>query len=246
MKIEGPILNNNIKRIGLFFGSFNPPHIGHMSIIANALNYSDKDFSGLDAIMVIPAWQNPWKIYNRTYDNPPTYNDRLTMTQMICENSFGKDAPVYVWDIERQIFQDQLNPQCYTSDVLDTIEEYFKDKSIELYIVTTMDTFADIIHWHNGNDILQNWKFCILEGREDDSYQKMWFTFKYLKKYYNIIPDYVEIPVVTQLNISSTMVRNQYIGRWTNYHYRAYFVGGINVDEFITKNNFYKDKEIYR
>lgn len=45
-----------MNRVGLFFGSFDPPHIGHVNVVAGVIN------SGLvDQVLVIPAYQNVWK-----------------------------------------------------------------------------------------------------------------------------------------------------------------------------------------
>ena len=45
-----------MNRVGLFFGSFDPPHIGHVNVVAGVIN------SGLvDQVLVIPAYQNIWK-----------------------------------------------------------------------------------------------------------------------------------------------------------------------------------------
>ena len=42
-----------MNRVGLFFGSFDPPHIGHVNVVAGVIN------SGLvDQVLVIPAYQN--------------------------------------------------------------------------------------------------------------------------------------------------------------------------------------------
>lgn len=60
--------------IGLFFGSFDPIHEGHIQLIKRAL----PDF---DKIMVIPAWQNQLK--NASTD----YNHRVNMCKLAFENN---------------------------------------------------------------------------------------------------------------------------------------------------------------
>lgn len=43
-------------RVGLFFGSFDPPHIGHVNVVMGAINSNQ-----VDRVLVIPAYQNLWK-----------------------------------------------------------------------------------------------------------------------------------------------------------------------------------------
>ena len=52
-----------MKKIGLFGGSFDPVHIGHISIATIAL----KEL-GLDEVQLIPTGHNPWKDDNHTED----------------------------------------------------------------------------------------------------------------------------------------------------------------------------------
>jgi nicotinate-nucleotide adenylyltransferase len=58
-------------RLGLFGGSFDPPHIGHMLMAQDAL-----EALALDRLLVVPAAQQPLKPENQT---PPAH--RLAMVQ---------------------------------------------------------------------------------------------------------------------------------------------------------------------
>ena len=66
-------------RVGLFFGSFDPPHIGHVNVVMGAINSSQ-----VDRVLVIPAYQNLWKenssklSYRHTmkYLNPSFYGQQ--------------------------------------------------------------------------------------------------------------------------------------------------------------------------
>ena len=40
-------------RVGLFFGSFDPPHIGHVNVVMGAINSNQ-----VDRVLVIPAMTN--------------------------------------------------------------------------------------------------------------------------------------------------------------------------------------------
>jgi cytidyltransferase-like protein len=57
-------------RVGIFGGSFNPPHLGHLNSLETVLKKT-----GLDAIHVVPAAQNPLK----TPIDGPTPKQRFEM-----------------------------------------------------------------------------------------------------------------------------------------------------------------------
>ena len=57
-----------MKKIGLFGGSFDPVHIGHISIASLALNELD-----LDEVQFIPTGHNPWKDDNHTDNTDNAY-----------------------------------------------------------------------------------------------------------------------------------------------------------------------------
>jgi nicotinate-nucleotide adenylyltransferase len=67
------------KNIGLFFGTFNPPHIGH-TLIANYF-YITNDF---DEIWLIVSPQNPFKKNSNLLDA----NLRLKMVELAIEGHY--------------------------------------------------------------------------------------------------------------------------------------------------------------
>ena len=64
-------------KVGLFFGTFNPIHIGHL-IIPNHM----AEFSGLDQIWLVVTPHNPHKLKSTLLDN----NKRLEMVFLATEN----------------------------------------------------------------------------------------------------------------------------------------------------------------
>ena len=65
------------KKIGLFFGSFNPIHIGHMAIA----NYFDQ-FSDLDEVWMVVTPHNPLKKKHSLLDDYHRYQLVLEATHM--------------------------------------------------------------------------------------------------------------------------------------------------------------------
>ena len=60
-------------RIGLFLGSFNPPHIGHVNIVREVLNSKL-----VDTVWIIPAYQNP----NKNVDPSENFSHRYNMCHL--------------------------------------------------------------------------------------------------------------------------------------------------------------------
>lgn len=75
-------------RVGLFFGSFDPPHIGHVNVVMGAINSSQ-----VDRVLVIPAYQNLWK------ENSSKFSYRYAMSCM----QFGTLPFVHVSDVEKDL-----------------------------------------------------------------------------------------------------------------------------------------------
>lgn len=62
-------------KIGLFLGSFDPIHIGHISIISSVLNAGF-----VDKVIVIPAWHNPFKEHS-----PASFYEKVVNVLSIIE-----------------------------------------------------------------------------------------------------------------------------------------------------------------
>lgn len=131
-------------RMGVFFGSFDPPHIGHTNVIVSALN-SGK----IDSVLVVPAFQNVWK-------QSTEFKHRYAMAH----EAFGRIPGVFVSEIENNIHND--NPSKYdkgipTYDVLMALEQ-----DHEVVIITTPETYKEIPMWYNGQEILDKYSFLVV------------------------------------------------------------------------------------
>lgn len=138
-------------KIGLFFGSFNPIHIGHL-IIANTL----LDSAALDEVWFVITPQNPFK-------NPSDLlaeNHRLEMVNLsITSNSRLKSC-----DIEFG-----LPKPNYTYDTLQNLKKKFTNYVFELIIGE--DNLLGFGKWKNANLILKQFKIIVyprLLAKESD------------------------------------------------------------------------------
>lgn len=128
-------------KIGLFFGSFNPIHIGHM-IIANYMAYH----TDLDKVWIIVSPHNPLKdksILINTYD-------RLEM----CKLAFNDDPRIDVSDIELKLPQPS-----YTIDTLTYLHEKYPEH--EFCLIMGADNLNTLKKWKNYELILRDYKIYV-------------------------------------------------------------------------------------
>lgn len=125
-------------KLGLFFGSFDPIHIGHQVIAKKALEF-------VDVVMFIVAKQNPFKDKSKA-----CFSDRYEMCIQAC---FWEDKMITV------DFEQKLSGK--TWDTLEYIKKVYTNA--ELYIICGDDTYFDIENWYHGEEILENYKFLVFK-----------------------------------------------------------------------------------
>ncbi|WP_299213148.1 nicotinate (nicotinamide) nucleotide adenylyltransferase [uncultured Aquimarina sp.] len=125
-----------MKKIGLYFGTFNPIHIGHLAIANHMAEYSD-----LDEIWMVVTPHNPFKKKNSLLDN----NHRLEMVYRATE-SYPKLKPS---DIEFKLPQPN-----YTVNTLVHLQEKYPDYQFNL--IMGEDNLKSFHKWKNYEAILEN------------------------------------------------------------------------------------------
>nr|WP_121270120.1 nicotinate (nicotinamide) nucleotide adenylyltransferase [Pedobacter schmidteae] len=128
-------------KTGLFFGSFNPIHIGHL-IIANYM----AGFSGLKEVWLVVSPHNPLKNKNGLSN----MYDRLEMARLATENS----DQIKVSDIEFSLPQPS-----YTIDTLAYLQEKYPGKAFAL--IMGADNLASFKKWKNYEIILKNYEIYV-------------------------------------------------------------------------------------
>jgi nicotinate-nucleotide adenylyltransferase len=143
------------KNIGLYFGSFNPIHIGHL-ILANYL----AEHSNLDEIWLVVTPQNPFKDKKSLLDNA----SRLEMVALSLKD-YDKLKPC---DIEFHLPQPN-----YTIDTLIHLEEKYPQHSFSL--IMGEDNLKSFHKWKNYEVILSRYLIYVYprlsEGKVLDALQ---------------------------------------------------------------------------
>ena len=124
-------------RIGIFGGSFNPPHIGHVSAAETAAKQNS-----IDKLIIIPTGIPPHKDLP---DGTPSPEARLKMTK----NAFAGLDNVKVSDME--IHSRKRN---YTVDSVKEIKDEYTDSELMLLVGTDMYNSLDT--WKDSADLLKS------------------------------------------------------------------------------------------
>ncbi|MFT3794396.1 nicotinate (nicotinamide) nucleotide adenylyltransferase [Flavobacterium sp.] len=123
-------------KIGLYFGTFNPIHVGHL-IIANHM----AEFSGLEQIWMVVTPHNPHKQKDTLLGD----NIRLELVYLATEN-FPKIKPS---DIEFRLPQPN-----YTVHTLAHLQDKFPQH--EFALIMGEDNLKSLHKWKNYEVILEN------------------------------------------------------------------------------------------
>lgn len=127
--------------IGLFFGSFNPIHTGHLIIANYMANHTD-----LDQVWLVVSPHNPHK--NKS-DLISSY-DRLEMARLATENAQN----IRVSDVEFSLPQPS-----YTIDTLIHLKERHPEHQFSL--IMGADNLASLKKWKNYELILRDYHIMV-------------------------------------------------------------------------------------
>lgn len=169
-------------KIGLFGGTFDPIHIGHMILMENVINNLD-----LDKIYVLPNSNPPHKLENKK----TALNLRLKMV-----NETIKDNP----KLEINDYDYRDNEIHYTFNTINYFKKSYPND--EFFFIMGEDSFLDIEKWKNYKEILKE-NLIIFKRYSNKNFSlisKINQVRKYNKNIYLIDN--------MALDISSTLIRN--------------------------------------
>ncbi len=121
-------------RLGIFGGTFNPPHLGHLICAQEAYLQL-----GLDRVMLMPARIPPHK----AVDDEPGPEHRLEL----CRVAIDDDQRFTVSDLEMR----RSGPS-YTVDTLN--ELHTQDPDTEMFLIVGGDVAAGLPRWHEPERVL--------------------------------------------------------------------------------------------
>lgn len=130
-----------MEKIGLYFGSFNPVHIGHIAIAGYLTEFTD-----LKQIWFIVSPQNPLKKRETLLDD----YQRLQMTRL----AIGDNDKLKASDIEFK-----LPVPSFTIDTLSYLNEKYPEK--EFCLVMGQDNLFTLHKWKNSEELVRKYSLYV-------------------------------------------------------------------------------------
>ncbi len=192
-------------KIGIYGGSFNPPHLGHLAAARAAV-----ECLGLDRLLIVPAGDPPHKELTPDSASP---RQRLEMAALMADQIPNG----FCWDVEIS-----RPGASYTVDTLEEVHRLYPEA--ELWLLMGTDMFLTLHTWRDPARIMELAGICGFGRNEEDSEAVFAPQRDYLAKQYNARIATISIPDL--VDISSTEIREalrrgegqQYLGQ-TVYGY---------------------------
>lgn len=130
-------------KIGLYFGSFNPIHTGHLIIANHVANYTS-----LDRIWFVISPQNPFKKKSALINE----HHRKHLIDLAIE---GEKR------LRSSNIEFKLPVPSYTIDTLTYLKDQYPED--DFWIIIGSDSFLNISNWKNSKFLLKNYSILIYE-----------------------------------------------------------------------------------
>jgi nicotinate-nucleotide adenylyltransferase len=197
-------------RIGIFGGTFDPPHIGHLILAAEALEQLSLD-SILWILTPFPPHKQKQKI------TPIMHRQRMVELAINGNNCF----------VLSRIDMDRVPPH-YAVDTLILLHEQMPED--ELYYLMGADSLNDIPKWHRPIDFVNLCTGIVVMSRSVDD-----FTISVLKMKKSGLRKKLHYLKTPNIDISGTDIRS----RIKNGRQYRYFIPE-RVYQYIVENQLYK------
>ncbi len=212
------------KRIGIFGGSFNPFHKGHLNNILHVAHKME-----LNKALIIPAYQTPHK----TFIEDPSPVQRLKITQLGCLE-YTDILQVDHREIKRKDVS-------YTITTLKQLNE----KDTDLFLIIGLDLFYHFDNWKDYEEILQITNIIVTS-------RPNWFFPESLKEFPKGLQPYVEdfgfqntklksgktiefVQIEKDIDVSSTYLRRRIYQNKSTFHYLD-----LQAEEYIKEHQIYQ------
>jgi nicotinate-nucleotide adenylyltransferase len=207
--LSEPLVEQGPRRIGIFGGTFDPIHIGHL-ILAEEAWFQLK----LDRVYLVPAGDPPHKREQRL----APVEHRIRMAQLATRDS----------DYIRvsRVDADRPGPH-FTADMVRMVRQRV-DAQVELYFLMGMDSLRDLPNWHEARWLVDNCHLVAL-SRHD-----VVIDWPYLNQALPGIQERVIILDMPELEIASNTIRQRFrMGQPVRYQVPRL------VEEYMREHNLY-------
>lgn len=174
-----------MKKIGIYGGSFDPVHLGHMGLAVQA----EKQLE-LDKVVFIPAKYQPFKLNREVASDEHRVN-------MLKEAVKGYDS------FEISCSELESNEISYTFNTIQRIKKVYNDDT-QIYFMLGTDSFLSIELWYRAEELLKACSFAV-GIRPGDKEEQLEACINRVKSRYNT---HVVLLRNKELEISSTEIKN--------------------------------------
>ena len=176
-------------KLGIYGGTFNPPHLGHLVSARFAV-----EALGLDRLIFMPAGDPPHKALPA---GSPTGEERLEMMTMAADSLLLGDR-VEVSDLELR-----REGKSYTADTLRALREQYPED--ELFLLMGTDMFLTLQNWREPGTICSLAHLAAFARTEKDTGEMLEQQAKYLSETFGAKCTVIQLPQITP--VSSTLLR---------------------------------------
>lgn len=192
-------------KIGIYGGTFDPPHLGHMEAAKAAL-----DQLGLDRLLIIPDREPPHKDLAAEAATP---QQRLDMAALMADG-LGPRAEASDLELRRE-------GKSYTADTVEELHEQFPED--ELWLLMGTDMFLTVQNWYQPERIFQYAGVAAFSRSLEDSQEMFDQQSEYLRETFAARTTVIDLPQVTE--IASRDLRRMLASEWTG--------GNVDPGQFL-------------
>jgi len=213
-------------RLGLFGGTFNPVHIGHLRAAVEV-----RETFHLDKVLLIPSAHPPHKKDEGIADA----SDRLEMVRLAVQ-----DVPF----LEASDVELTRPGPSYTIETLEHFQDRFGSGSV-IHFIVGADAFSEITTWKSFKELFATSRFIVMTRPGSRLKDLERFIETDISKEYEYDgpsnrydhPDWRSIFClnITHLDISATQIR-----RWTREGRSVRFLVPAAVEDYIRKKELYR------
>lgn len=174
---------NEKRKYGIYGGSFDPIHIGHIALADSAVREC-----GLDRLIFMPAYISPFKQDRKVTGG----KDRCSMIESVL--GINKAFRLSTYELHKE------GPS-YT---IETLRHWDSMLDGELYFVLGFDSVIQLDKWYQGEEILRNYHLVTARRPHTDDLEGMQIVEKFRREYGSDITIMDMAPV----DASSTIIRN--------------------------------------
>ncbi len=206
-----------MQRIGIYGGTFNPPHIGHIRAAMYAVEHLN-----LSRLLMIPSCISPHKVLPA---DSPTPEQRMEMLHL----AVGEHEKIQISDLELR-----RGSTSYTYETVAEVRKLYPNAELLLFMGT--DMFLSFDRWKNPKQILENAALAVFYRGDHDEIQKIQEKKKFFEEEGATVY-LVENPVT---EISSTDLRRMLV-----FDCAGLFLSS-NVEDYIRKKGLYGTGKSYQ